>query len=86
MASHIKFVLAGESATGKTLVWNVVTKDDVPFPLGQIRWFGRWHQYAFFPNGNAVFEKTCLRDIAAFCADETGAQRRESARTRKANT
>ncbi|MGH9022590.1 MAG: hypothetical protein ACRDV9_05755 [Acidimicrobiia bacterium] len=67
--------MTGRSATGKTEIWNVVAKDGGTV-LGEVRWFGRWTQYAFFPNAGMVFEKTCLRDIATFCVDLTGAQRR----------
>lgn len=35
--------------------------------LGVISRFGRWRQYAFYPDANMVFEKQCLRDLASFC-------------------
>lgn len=31
--------------------------------LGTIRWFGRWRQYAFFPEVATVFNIECLADI-----------------------
>jgi hypothetical protein len=52
--------------TGKTKYFNVVTKDDIPFKLGEVKWFGRWRQYSFFPESNTVFEKQCLKDIINF--------------------
>lgn len=66
MASYVKFLPSGQSPSSKTRVWDVVAEEN-SFPLGKIRYFSRWHQYAFFPNGNTVFEKICLRDIAEFC-------------------
>lgn len=75
MAKYVEFIETGLSDTGKTKRWDVVAKGD-GFLLGVIKYFGRWKQYAFFPNENTVFEKTCLRDIAAFCADETSNKRR----------
>ena len=50
----------------KTQVWDVVAKEDGTV-LGQVRFFGRWRQYSFFPEPKMVFERTCLRDIADFC-------------------
>jgi len=60
----IRFELA-EHQNPKTSIWNVVAKDG-EFILGQIRWFGRWRGYAFFPQSNTLYENTCLSDIAGF--------------------
>jgi hypothetical protein len=49
--------------TGKTKKFYVFA-DNNAF-LGEIRWFVRWRQYAFFPE-NSVFEKQCLQDIVDF--------------------
>ncbi len=51
---------------GKTQLWFVLTMDQ-SMVLGNIRWFGRWKKYAFFPNPETVYERTCLREIADFC-------------------
>lgn len=69
-AKFIEFRWKSRSETGGTI-------------LGEVRWFGRWTQYAFFPNQGMVFEKTCLRDIASFCEDVTHAQRKASAAARR---
>lgn len=31
--------------------------------LGDIKWFGRWRQYAFFPSHDTVWNPDCLKDI-----------------------
>lgn len=31
--------------------------------LAQIKWFGRWHQYCFYPEPGTIFNKGCLSDI-----------------------
>ena len=36
--------------------------------LGQIRWYGAWRQYCYFPTVQAVYSGGCLRDIAGFMA------------------
>lgn len=60
----IEFILYDN--TGKTNKYAVRTKDDSRFKLGEIRWFGRWRKYAFFPESQTVFESQCLGDIAEF--------------------
>ena len=52
--------------TGKTKKYNILTKDIPSIKLGEIKWFGRWRQYSFFPEPNTVFEKQCLKDITNF--------------------
>jgi hypothetical protein len=48
--------------TGKTDVWNVLSRS-TGFVLGQIKWFGRWRQYCFFPTPKSVFNPKCMEDI-----------------------
>ncbi len=45
--------------------------------LGQIRWFGRWRKYCFFPNTGTIYEETCLREIAEFCVTVTKEHRQK---------
>lgn len=82
MAEYIEFVPVGKSPTGKTFIWTVYTKG-LGFVLGEVRWFGRWTKYAFYPANECVFEETCLWDIAAFCKEQTSAQRKAAAAARK---
>lgn len=62
--THIQFLHAGPSDSGKTSLWDVRTNDGSL--LGEVRWFGRWRKYAFYPRGDTLFEQTCLREIAEF--------------------
>ncbi len=50
----------------KTKTWLVTSKvgGDI---LGEVRWFGRWRQYAFYPRPNTIFAGSCFTDLAAFC-------------------
>jgi len=34
--------------------------------LGEIKWFGRWKQYSFFPESDTVWNRECLDDINRF--------------------
>ena len=73
---YIEFQYAHDSESGKTRIWDVVPKDE-HLAIGQVRWFGRWRKYAFFPWEDTVYEQTCLRDIADFCEGQTKAHRSE---------
>ena len=63
----------GLSASRKTHKWRIVSADENRFILGQVKWFGRWRRYCFFPSliDSLVFEQDCLRDLANFLEDET---------------
>lgn len=50
---------------GKTKKFEVTsTKHDSL--LGEIKWFGRWRQYGFFPELDTVWNKDCLKTIQDF--------------------
>lgn len=74
MSTYIEFVFVAKSASQKTSIWTAVASGGEP--LGTVKWFGRWRCYAFFPDTNTVFEKTCLRDIAQFCEERTKDRRK----------
>lgn len=35
--------------------------------LGEIRWYGPWRQYCFYPVHATIFNRGCLREIADRC-------------------
>ena len=74
----IRFDLVGPTPSGKTQIWNVVLKDQSVIG-GQVRWFGAWRKYAFFPNPSTLYEQDCLRDIARFIESQTLSQRTQKA-------
>ena len=49
--------------TGKTEIWNVLSKSS-GYILGQIKWYGPWRQYCFFPSPQTTFNPACLADIS----------------------
>lgn len=60
----IVFVFDKEASAGKkTQVWRVHAIRNLAI-LGTIKWFGRWRQYVFHPEGDTIFNAGCLRDIA----------------------
>lgn len=64
MSEYLRFRAAGASASYKTEVWEVETAASGTV-LGEIRWFGRWRQYAFFPSAETVYNPDCLDSISA---------------------
>ena len=52
----------------KTDVYNILSKRS-EFILGQIKWFGRWRTYCFFPASESVFNNECLKDIQNFIGE-----------------
>jgi hypothetical protein len=66
----------------KTNIWQVRNVQS-GVDLGLVRWFGRWRQYAFFPDAELVFEKSCLRRIAEFCEHATDRHRRRARSERR---
>jgi len=47
---------------GKTKLIVVVSKRTSE-PLGQIKWYGAWRQYTFWPMGDTIWNKRCMLDI-----------------------
>lgn len=39
--------------------------------LGEVKFFGRWRQFCFFPSTNAVFNEGCLADLTKFLNERT---------------
>lgn len=52
----------GLSSTGRTEIWRVATRAGLP--LGEIKWFPRWRQYAFFCFKNTWLSPVCMVDIS----------------------
>jgi hypothetical protein len=49
----------------KTLTWFVVNKESGE-AIGEIKWYGPWRRYSFFPFPETVYESDCLKDIGWF--------------------
>lgn len=71
MAEWIEFVEQPRDAR-ETSYWVVYPKDPKGgHRLGEVKWWGAWRRYCFFPAPETLFEPTCLRDIADFLASKT---------------
>jgi hypothetical protein len=67
-AEYKWFELWCTASTGKTLKFDVVTKD-FPSTIGEIKWYAPWRKYSFFPSANTVFEVDCLKDIVSIISE-----------------
>lgn len=65
----------------KTPIWGVYSVHG--FLLGQVRWFGRWRQFTFWPEPSTTFNVDCLTAIRAF-TDELNAEHRATIAARRA--
>ncbi len=55
----------------KTNEWHIHSANSGEV-LGEVKWYGAWRQYCFFPHGfDTVFNHACLRDLAEFVQHET---------------
>jgi len=73
LSEYVEFVKSTVSRSDKTEKFFVMSKKHKDM-LGEIHWYSPWRQYVFFPD-NALFNRTCLRDIAGFL-DELMRQRK----------
>lgn len=73
-ATWLRFETLPRPKDRKTDIFRVLTTDG-EHELGVVRWYGRWRCFAFFPKESTLFEATCLRDLAAFCQNETARHR-----------
>jgi len=62
MSKWLEFKEELETKTRRTKIINVISKSHGDL-LGEIRWFGRWRQYAFYPQPETVFTPECMQDI-----------------------
>ncbi len=58
------------SPSGKTAVVGVFSARHGD-KLGEIRWFGRWRQYAFYPAPDTIWNPACLAEVTACIAGLT---------------
>lgn len=83
-AKWVTFMSLGNSVCGSPDRWAVLAKEGGD-ALGEVKWFGRWRGYAFYPLLDTVYEQDCLRDIAGFIEEQTKAHRAQQRTARAAS-
>jgi len=62
---YLRFVQKPTPANRKTGIYSCRNlKSDAE--LGEVRWYGPWRGYCYFPSVQAVYSASCLQDIADF--------------------
>jgi len=73
---HFEF-LPKKKPTAKTTAWSCRNTSSGT-EMGQVRWYGPWRQYCFFPVPNTVYSEGCLSDITDFLEQLKTARRKTS--------
>jgi len=63
LSKYLEFNVIGKKPKTKVIE---VTSKLYGDRLGIIKWFGRWRQYAFFPETGTIFNVDCLNDIQSY--------------------
>ncbi len=64
MKTYLEFIEV-PNLDRKTKIFSVFNKDNKTY-LGEIKWWGAWRQYCFFPIKDTLFNKSCLLEIVEF--------------------
>ena len=64
----------GQAPGRKTKRWEIRNRYE-GCTLGEVYWYSQWKKYVFEPQEASVYESQCLRDLSAFLAKQTDAQR-----------
>lgn len=72
MKSYLTFKHKEFSKSGKTQIFDVFSgpESNEAYLLGQVKWYGPWRKYCFFPNGATIFDKNCLTEIINFIEEQ----------------
>lgn len=64
MEGYLSFEYQRTSTSGRTKNWEVLGHGDVR--LGQVKWYGAWRRYVFYPEVETLFDARCLAEIQKF--------------------
>lgn len=66
LESEFIYVEKVELPKRKTPIYKLFSMSNHDIKLGEIKWFGAWRQYCFYPEGNTIFDRKCLTYINNF--------------------
>lgn len=61
--SVVEFKPAGDSPTGKTKRWDILSRGD---KIGRVYWYGGWRKYVFQIDDAMYFDSSFLTTVANF--------------------
>lgn len=50
----------------KTPILRIFSKNGISSFLGEIKWYGAWRKFCFFPHDNTIWDNKCLNDLTEF--------------------
>lgn len=62
------FIITEKKLEGrKTPILNIIGSygDD----LGEIKWYGAWRKFCFYPNSNTIWDNKCLEELLNFITE-----------------
>lgn len=59
----------------KTRIWHVVSRSSGQ-TLGDVRWYGAWRQYCFYPFSATIWNVGCLATVQEFINEQMAARRK----------
>ena len=66
LESEFIYVEKVELPKRKTPIYKLFSMSNHDIKLGEIKWFGAWRQYCFYPEENTIFDRKCLTYINNF--------------------
>ena len=66
LESEFIYIEKVELPKRKTPIYKLFSVSNHDIKLGEIKWFGAWRQYCFYPEGNTIFDRKCLTYINNF--------------------
>lgn len=45
----------------KTPIYNIINNNNLK--IGQIRWYGPWRKFCFYPDSDTIWDNNCLQDV-----------------------
>lgn len=66
---YIRFEKIVATPPRKTNIFQVISNHSGDL-LGEIKWFGRWRQFCFFPEPGTVWNTGCMASVQAFIAEQ----------------
>lgn len=58
-------ILRQELANRKTPIYHIYSKTSKD-EIGQIKWYGAWRKFCFFPNEETIWDSKCLNSLMEF--------------------
>lgn len=52
------------SSGRKLSIFSILTKQGIS--IGEVKWYGNWRQYCFFPDEDSIYDRKCMMEVINF--------------------